>query len=275
MVAMKSSARIAAGVVLTVVVAACGKLASGSDSTKVAQSGANPDSAPAPATPIALPVTVEAARDGDLVISIITSGQVRSENEARLKAEIGGTVHRVAVRPGQRVRRGQPLVFLDSTPFALALRQKQIEVERARIKFQYEYWAPDSLAGLRPGAEDRRKLFMTQSGLDMALIAHEQAKLDRDRATIVAPFDGVIDRVDVVQGERIGNGQAIATVVDIDHLRIEASVLQYDIPFVKEGGVATVATAASPNVLGRGQIVAVLAIVDSTTHTGRACSAPA
>src|SRR5205085_9820397 len=121
----------------------------------------------------------------------------------------------------------------------------------------------DSRAGNRAGAEDRRRVFMTRSGLDAALVAFEQAKLERERATAVAPFDGDFDRVEVTEGERVGSGQAIATVVDMQHLRIEATVLEHDIPVIKEGGTATVASSASPNVLGRGQIMAVLAIVDS------------
>jgi RND family efflux transporter MFP subunit len=249
---------------------ACNKGAAGADSTKIAQSGVSADttSGPAPA-PIALPVTVEPARDGDLVLSIITRGQVRSEHESRLKSEVAGTVQRVLVRPGQAVRRGQPLVALDSLPFSLVMRQKQSDADYARLQF-LDLWVPDSLAGVRAGREERRKAFMTRSRYDGALIALEQAKLDRDRATISAPFDGVIDRVDVAEGERIGAGQAIATVVDMRNLRIEATVLEHDIPVIRTGGVATVASSASPNVLGRGQIEAVLAIVDSNTHAGRA-----
>jgi multidrug efflux pump subunit AcrA (membrane-fusion protein) len=251
---------------------ACNKTPAGGDSTNVSQSGASTDSASAPAAaPIALPVTVEPARDGDLVLSIITSGQVRSERESQLKSEVAGTVQRVLVRPGQSVRRGQALVMLDSVPFALAMRQKQIDVDRARLEF-LDLWVPDSLSlgGDRKNVEERRKIFMTRSGLDAALINLELAKLDRQRATVVAPFDGVVDRVDAVEGERIGAGAAIATVVDMKNLRIEAAVLQHDIPFIKEGGVATVASAASPNVLAKGTIVAVLATVDSASRAGRA-----
>jgi len=262
--------QIVSSLILAALVSGCNKKPAGGDSTKISQSGASTDSAAGTSAPaIALPVTVEAARDGDLVLSIITSGQVRSENESRLTSEIGGTVQRVAVRPGQHVRKGQPLVFLDSLPFALALRQKQIDVDLRRLQF-LDLWVPDSLGGGRGAAEERKKVFMTRSGYDAALVALEVAKLDRARATIVAPFDGVVDRVDAVEGQRVGSGAPIATVVDMQHLRIEAAVLQHDIPFIKEGGVATVASAASPNVLGRGTVVALLAMVDTTSHAGRA-----
>jgi multidrug efflux pump subunit AcrA (membrane-fusion protein) len=261
--------RLAAPVGLLLAVG-CNKTPSGNDSTRIAQAGGSTDSAAGTTPPaIALPVTVEPARDGDLVLSIITSGQVRSERESNLKSEVGGTIQRVVVRPGQSVRRGQPLAFLDSIPFALALRQKQIDVDNAQLTFM-DMWVPDSLSGMRPGAEARRKVFMTRSRLDAALVGLEVAKLDRERATITAPFDGVIDRVDAVEGERIGPGSPIATIVDMRNLRIEAAVLQHDIPFIKEGGVATVASAASPNVLGRGTVVAVLATVDSASRAGRA-----
>jgi HlyD family secretion protein len=111
---------------------------------------------------------------------------------------------------------------------------------------------------------------MIRSGLDAALIGLDLARLERARATIVAPFDGVVDRVDAVEGERINSGAPMATVVDMRNLRVEAAVLQHDIPFVKEGGTASVASAASPNVLGRGTIMAVLATVDSASRAGRA-----
>jgi RND family efflux transporter MFP subunit len=246
---------------------ACDKGESGSDSTSVSLSGAVDSASLGPG--VSLPVTVEEARDGDLVLTIMTSGQVRSERESKIKSEVAGTVQRVVVRPGQPVRRGQPLVFLDSIPFGLALRQKQIDVDRARLQF-LDLWVPDSLGGARAGVEERRSAFMTRSGLDAALVGLDLAKLDRARATIVAPFDGVVDRVDAVEGERINAGAPIATVVDMRNLRIEAAVLQHDIPFVREGGIATVASAASPNVLGRGTIDAVLATIDSSSRSGRA-----
>lgn len=257
-------------ILLVALVTGCNKSSSGTDSTKVSQTGATTDSAAGATGPaIALPVTVEPARDADLVLSIITSGQVRSVRESKLKSEVAGTIQRVAVRPGQSVRRGQPLVFLDSLPFSLALRQKQIDVDRTHLQF-LDFWIPDSIANGLAGAEPHRKAFMTRTGYDAALVALEVAKLERARATIVAPFDGVVDRVDAVEGERISAGSPIATVVDMQHLRIEAAVLQHDIPFIKEGGLATVASAASPNVLGRGTVVAVLATVDSASRAGRA-----
>jgi len=260
--------RVVAVALVSLAIVGCKKADATNDAPKTLPPGFPADTAK-PATTIALPVTVEEARDGDLVLSIITSGQVRAERESHLKAEVGGTVHRVAVHPGQSVVKGQLLVEFDPRPFDLIARQRQAEVDRAQLAY-LDLWLPDSIATGRGPGDERKRAALTRSGLEAARLNLEQAKLDRERATITAPFDGVIDRVEVSEGERIAAGQSVTTVVDMLHLRIEAAVLEHDIPVIREGGVATVSSAASPNVQAHGQIAAVLAIVDSTTHAGRA-----
>jgi pyruvate/2-oxoglutarate dehydrogenase complex dihydrolipoamide acyltransferase (E2) component len=96
----------------------------------------------------------------------------------------------------------------------------------------------------------------------------EKAKLDRERATVVAPFDGVVDRVSVAKGERVSSGQEVTKVVNLSDLRIEASVLEHDLPLIKVGGQALVSTAADPTRQAIGRVVAVLPLVDSTTRAG-------
>src|SRR3954468_14423695 len=137
--------RLAAPVGLLLAVG-CNKTPSGNDSTRIAQAGGSTDSAAGTTPPaIALPVTVEPARDGDLVLSIITSGQVRSERESHLKSEVTGTIQRVYVRPGQTVRRGQTLVDFDPRPFDLTARQRQADVDAAQLRY-LDMWLPDSIA---------------------------------------------------------------------------------------------------------------------------------
>src|ERR1043166_5811637 len=76
-------------------IGACHAAKDGKDSTKtVSQSGEKPDSSTSP-----LPVVVDLATDGDLVISILTKGEVRSEAESPIRFEIPGTIDRVLVSP--------------------------------------------------------------------------------------------------------------------------------------------------------------------------------
>lgn len=252
---------------------ACDKLSAGAGADSTAapttDSTATGEGDRASARPVSLPVVAEEAVDGDLVLSINTTGQVRSDSEGRLRAEVAGMVERVAVRPGDRVRRGQVLVRLDPRPFDLAVAEAQVAVDEAELRHQDNY-LPDSLATGRAPQATRLKSSVTRSGLAAARVRLDRAKLERERATIVAPFDGTVDRLLVVAGERISAGQEITSLVDLANLRVEAAVLEHDLPLIKVGGEAVITSAALAGQSFTGRVSAVLPMVDSTTRAGRA-----
>jgi RND family efflux transporter MFP subunit len=217
---------------------------------------------------LALPVVGEPVRRGDLVLTVTTTGQVQSDAVAQLKAETSGSVDEVLVQPGDRVRKGRPLIRLDPRPFDLAVREAEANLEEANIRLHGNLTADSILLG-GLGSAERSKNAAALSGVPASEVRLDQAKLDRERATITAPFDGIVDRVSVAAGERVGPGQDVAKVVDASHLRVEAQVLEHDLPLIRIGGEALIATAAAPDRPVRGSIVAILPLVDTTTRAGR------
>lgn len=221
-----------------------------------------------PTTGLALPVGGDLVRKGDLVLSVATTGQVRSDAVASLKAEVTGTVEEVRVRPGSTVNKGEVIARLDTRPFDLAVREAEAALASARIRLQGNL-AGDSIMLGRDQEELRQKNTVAVSDVPSAEVRLERAKLDREQAVITAPFSGVIDRVDISAGERVSVGQAVATVVDVNHLRVEAQVLEHDLPFVRVGGEAQISTPATGTTPVLGKIIAVLPLVDSATRAGR------
>lgn len=232
---------------------------------------ANGDSAgaDAPSTSrLALPVAAVPVREGDLILSVSTSGLVASEEVATLKSEVAGTVQRVLVRPGDRVRRGQPLVVLDSTPLLIALREAEANVDAAQVRYR-DWYYPDSMV-LGPPTEEQKRAAMARFGLPQAEVALDRAKYELDKATVLSPFDGLIDMLRIATGMRIGQGEELLRVVNPGLLRVEAQVLEHDLPLVRDGGQAIITSAAAPDRPIRGSIVAVLPMVDTTRRAGRA-----
>ena len=218
---------------------------------------------------VTLPVVGQAVRKGDLVLSVVTTGQVRSEGVAVLKSETVGPIVAVNVRPGQRVTRGQALVQVDPRELDIAVEQAQAGLEDAKLKL-LDNTIGDSIVTGKPVTGERLRSAEIRAGLDRAKSELEKTKLLRERATIVAPFDGVIEELKVSVGERLAQGQEVAKIVDLVNLRIEAAVLEHDLPFIKIGGDATITAAAAPDQPIHGRVSAILPLVDSATRAGRA-----
>lgn len=240
---------------------------------KAADAAATPegaDSAQAAAgSTVTLPVIGQEVRQGDLILSVVTTGQIRSEANSVLKSETQGTIAAVLVRPGDRVSKGQALVRVDPRPLDLAVRDAEANLEKARLQL-LDNTVPDSIVTGKALTGERLKNAEIRAGLETAKVALEKAQLEREKATITAPFDGVVDEVKVAVGERLATGQEVARVVDILHLRIEAAVLEHDLPLIRVGGQAVVTAAAAPDKPVIGTIAAILPIVDSATRAGRA-----
>jgi RND family efflux transporter MFP subunit len=214
-------------------------------------------------------VVTAPARDGDLVLLVTTTGQVRADAAVKLRPEVGGTVATIRVRPGDAVTKGQTLVTLDAYPFDLAMREAQALADEAEQRL-FESYVPESLVTGHGPTAAQRKALLAKSGLSGARLKLERARFEQTHATITSPFDGRIDGIDIAPGERVTPGQPLLTVVDARNLRIEAQVLEHDLPLVHVGGDARVTSAGAPGSVIVGRIDAVLPLVDSTTRAGRA-----
>jgi membrane fusion protein (multidrug efflux system) len=247
------------------VAAGCGKGAGtgGADSTAAEAEEEGSGSS------LSLPVVGEAVREGDLVLTVTTTGQIASEASIPLKLESAGTVLEVPVRPGDRLSKGQVILRLDPRPFDIAVLEAEAQLRQAQLQL-LDNTVPDSIVSGKSVTGERLRNAEVRSGLELAKVRLERARYERERATVAAPFDGTLDDLRVSPGERVSTGQEIGRLVDLDHLRIDAAVLEHDLPMIKLGGEAIVSTAAAPDRPVRGRITAILPLVDSATRAGRA-----
>lgn len=218
---------------------------------------------------LTLPVVTENAREGDLVLHVRTTGQIRSEAVVQLRAEVEGTVAELLVRPGQVVEAGQELLRFDPYPFDLSVREAQAAADEAEQRFLESYVPESTVTGRGPTPEQRRAL-MNRSGFSAASLRLEREKFNQRRSIIRSPVSGMVDMVNVAAGEKLSSGQQVMTVVDTRHLMVDAQVLEHDLPLLRVGGDATITSAGAPGRILRGRIDAVLPLVDSTTRAGRA-----
>ncbi|MDP3911348.1 MAG: efflux RND transporter periplasmic adaptor subunit [Gemmatimonadales bacterium] len=262
--ARRLQAHIAAlALVLALVAGACRDRAEGQNAEAAEPAGRRPDSA------IALPVVGALVRRGDLVLTIRTTGEVRAERQVLLKSETQGTVAAVLVRSGNRVDSGQVLVRLDPRPLDLAVREAEAQLADAMVRYG-DILLGDDTTSKAPEALERRRNARLRAGVGGAEARLERAQLEREGATVRAPFGGTVDQIQVVAGQQVAAGDPIVMVVDLGSLLVEAAVLEHDLPLIRRGATAVVSLVAGRDRSFEGRVTVVLPIVDTTTRTGRA-----
>ncbi|MEO7998279.1 MAG: efflux RND transporter periplasmic adaptor subunit [Gemmatimonadaceae bacterium] len=243
--------------------------ATGKDSTDGAPAAAAAAGPGARKDSLSLPVVAEEARDGDLVLRVNTTGMIRSEAVVKLTAEVGGVIVQLPVRSGAPVKKGDVILRLDPQPFEMAVRSAQTKLDAAQQNM-LESYAPESIVTKRAPTADQRKAFAIKAQLPSAQLDLEKAKIDQEKSVLYAPFDGVLDAVVVTLGERVNASQAIATIVDPTHLRVDAQVFEHDLAVLRAGNEAFITSAGAPGRELHGRVETILPMLDSATHAGRA-----
>lgn len=186
-------------------------------------------------------------------------GTVRPNQGAMLSSQISGTVIRVAVRSGERVRKGQLLVEVDSS------------AERANLKAS-EAQLPTALANynryknlVATNSASRMELDNAKSTYDALVANIEALKEQMARRQIYAPFEGTAGIVQINVGQFITAGTEIVRVEDQSSMKIRFTLPQSDLAKVKIGQQVTAEFDALPNETFTARISAIEPAVDRAT----------
>ena len=160
------------------------------------------------------------------------SGTLAAEQEAALRAEVGGRVTRVLADPGQQVGKGQLLVQLDDAAIRDAWLSAKSGVTAAETVADQSHKDEErnqrlSDAGAiapRDLEAAHRASLTADAALADAKARLANAQLQLDRTQIRAPFAGFVSERPANAGDVVQVGTALVTVVDPVGMRLEAQV---------------------------------------------------
>lgn len=176
-------------------------------------------------------------------------GVVVAGRAAELAADNDGRVSEVWLRAGQRVKKGQPILQIDSSGAAndqalagAELGQRRSEVTRAEASYEE---AKAKLKRLEAGGSwiaaqeletaknavrlAKADLGTAKAGVGMGRARVAQQKLRARRHTLEAPFDGVLVSCEVDPGDSVAAGQVVARVITDDR-RVRFAVPREQLP---------------------------------------------
>ena len=229
---------------------------------------------------VPLQVTLDAASVGKIIRTVAAPGQVEAEIEVEISSQVPGRIERMPargetpadfsgqLREGDRVKKSQVLVTLDSRIYKERLRQAEAQAKRIERSLTGSQADVDKAKrdvdrnrrlakNLNVGAADvadmetmlEVKLSMHKSALEDLEAANAniaQIKKDLEECTIRAPMDGVISKRPAEEGENVmlgtmnNAGTVIMTVSDMDSIVVRARVDETYIPLVKTGQLVRV-----------------------------------
>lgn len=162
---------------------------------------------------------------------------------AQVAPSIGGTVQSINVIDTQKVKAGDVLVVLEASDAQLMLEQAvaqlaqtQTNLDRAKIDFDRRQSLAESgsvSAEEITNAENAYKA--AQATFNVANAKVNQAKIDLQRTTIVAPIDGVVAKRSVQLGQRVQIGSPLLSIVPLDKVHVDANFKEVQLRNVKIG----------------------------------------
>ena len=238
----------------------------------VAFSGQKTDVSVAARVPVVRTVLVAPASTGGARFT----GVVHARYESALGFRVSGKILERLVDPGDRVRKGQALLRLDATDFALALKTAHQAVEAARataMQAASDEQRRRALVGkgwVTPQAYEQNKALADASAAQFqsALSQEKQAEDQVSYALLQADSDGVIMDVPSDPGQVVAAGQTVVRLAH-DGPR-EAEVYLPEGNEQMAGDDARAALYAKPGEIVPAHLRELSAMADPATRTYRA-----
>lgn len=193
-------------------------------------------------------------------------GQVWVDPDAVLTISLphSGLITRLTVRLGQRVKRGDTLFELATSPVAhMQYLQAQSAVDYAQRELNRLQQLLKEQLAVNAQVDAARKVLQDAQASLQALEAQKQNKTAE---TISAPSDGIITQLAVNQGDRVQADTAALSIATSNRLIAVLGVEPEDILFLQPGTPVMVKSVFEPDYQIEGYLREIHAMVNPATH---------
>ena len=205
------------------------------------------------------------------------SGSLAPDQEATVRAEVGGAVLQTFVDQGTRVGVGTVLARLDDTAIrdaylsarsGVTAAQTAADAAARNLERSQKLIAAGAIAD-RDVETARTQNQAAQSQLADAKARFAAAEKQLDKTTIKSPIAGVVSVRSVNAGDLASPGAALFTIVDPSSMRLEGSVPTEQISAVRLGMPVNFTVQGYPNRVFTGRITRINPVADPTTRQVR------
>lgn len=189
-------------------------------------------------------------------VEVSAIGTLEANQSIVVTPEISGIVTSIDFEDGQRLEQGDLIVTLNDEDLKARVQQAEAQLTLARANFERARKLVSRGSGTKR-ARDEALNALKSAEAQLAL-----ARAALDKGTIEAAFSGIVGLRQVSLGQYVTPGQPIATLADVDHLRIDFRVSEIYLVDIEEGQAVDIAFDALPGETFRGTVSAIDPVID-------------
>jgi len=207
--------------------------------------------------------------------TVNATGELVAPVTSEVAVRTPGRVGKVFVDEGDRVRRGQPLLSLETEYLALDLKRADAEVARAKASAadaERDYKRKEDLVA--KGSVARAAFDRSQSNYQAAQAGVESAEAGRDLArqkladaVLRSPITGVVAERKTAAGERLGDATVAFVLVQTSPLKLRFQLPERYLARVRRGQAVRANVDPYPGETFTGRVTVVGGVVDPQTRT--------
>lgn len=207
-----------------------------------------------------VPVKAHILKSEKLDNNVITTGTVLANESVELKSETDGKVVKIYFKEGSRVKKGDLLLKINDEELQARLLSAESALKLARDNFGRQKSLFEK-QGISQQAFDAAQNDLNAKTAELALI-----KAQIDKTEIIAPFDGQIGLKYVSEGSFVNSSTTIASLQDIDPIKIDFSIPEKYSGYVSKGDKITFKISGSDKIY-QGTVFAIEPRIDNETRT--------
>lgn len=239
----------------------------------------------------ASPVTIASVVQNEFADVISAVGTLKARETSPLSPKVAGTVSRVLVDIGERVKAGEVVIRLDRTNYGLGVKQAQAvhaaaeaAVSQADAQFEQagkEFHRATEL--LEEKVIPQSRFEAAEAAFKSAREAVSHAKAQRDRAKaaletalehlkdteIRSPIRGAVVERTVEIGQAVAPGVQLLRIIDQSYLKADIDLPEGDIGRLAPDDTAMIMVDAYPKEEFPGKVVSINPMVNRQTRTFR------
>lgn len=212
----------------------------------------------ATAAPAGSPISVDVSSvtTGAVSTTVNAVGSLLADKSVTIQPEIAGIVSKVGFSEGSRVKADDILIQLDSTILAAELDR----AEAALALSQQNYNRAQTLAAQGSGTTRARD--EAAAALSTARAELQLAKARLEKATIRAPFAGIVGLSNVTPGRFVAVGERIVNLESINPIKVDFRIPENFLSQLKINQTIAVSVDAFANASFQGSVYAMDPLVD-------------